>query len=62
MWKIKKRTQPLQDPCIIVDYTNLKREWYVYYKRNNTISSCTVDDITGATYIIESDKLVDQVD
>jgi hypothetical protein len=38
-------------PFVIIDYDMKTREWFVYYVRENGIQSCTVDDITGTTFI-----------
>lgn len=51
-WDMEKRKKPLQMPFIMVDYNKIKREWYIYHVgETNKISSCTVDDITGTTFI-----------
>jgi len=58
-WDLAKRSNPIRIPSIIVDYDGIKREWYVnYLNDDDTINSCTIDDITGTSTI----KLFDLID
>ena len=51
-WDVKRRTKSFQLPFILVDYEIKKREWYIYHvSKDNKVLSCTVDDITGTTFI-----------
>jgi hypothetical protein len=51
-WNLENRKNPIQIPCIIVDYDQNKREWYInYIGINKEMKSCTVNDITGDTTI-----------
>lgn len=51
--ELEKRKKSIVMPCVIVDYNNNMREWYInYYDINNKIFSCTVNDITGSTSIV----------
>lgn len=48
-WKINNKQ--IDNPAIVVDYNKKIKEWYIYYFVNETVYSCTIDDITGSTSI-----------
>ena len=51
--ELEKRKKLIVIPCVIVEYNNIMREWYINYcDINNKMYSCTVNDITGSTSII----------
>ena len=52
-WELEERTRKIRIPCIVVDYDQSKREWYItLFNDQNKVNGCTIDDITGAYSIL----------
>ncbi|QKF93788.1 hypothetical protein QKU48_gp0330 [Fadolivirus algeromassiliense] len=51
-WELENRKHNIKIPCIVIDYNVDKREWYINYFENDSIHSCTIDDITGMYSIL----------
>lgn len=45
--ELETRIKPVRVPCIVIDYQDNKREWFVFYMTSDKLYSCTIDDITG---------------
>jgi hypothetical protein len=58
--KMNPQTQKLNLPFFLIDYDPQIREWYIsYFDMHDNIFYCTIDDITGTTYISNNDILED---
>ena len=53
--ELESRKHKVRIPCVIVDYNDIKREWHIMLAReDNTLKSCTIDDVTGMYSIGEN--------